>query len=201
MKTIKKLTVLFTLISVLSISSCKKDKDFTGSREDIESFLGSDVVEAMDDIGFNMNYGENPPQIEGQFLISPADLLSSTVPDDPETHRFNDLKAIFKNQDNKMLTIDYEGDEMFENSVGKGTFIAGDGEYFTVAMKTETTKTFGGKGESAFIITGKITAEGIEDVEVAAFMIKIITEDLLFPFIPENTGRVIIDGDSLAERL
>lgn len=201
MKKIGRFSLVIVLVFVLSISSCKKDKAFNGTREDVQSFLGKDLVEALDDIGFNMNYGETPPQLEGSFLVSPADLKSSTVPGDPDSHTFNDLKAIFKNQNNNDLTIDYEGDELFENSKGLGTFIAGDGEYFTVAVKSETTKLTGGKAESAFVFNGRITDAGIVDVEIAAFVIEIIQKDFLFPFIPENTGRVIIDGDGLSKRL
>lgn len=197
----KKLSVIIALISILSFSSCQKDRDFNGGREDMEKFLGEDLIRSLDEIGFVMNYGEKPPQIVGNFLVNPAKLKSSTVPGDPATKTFNDLKLIFKNQNNKELTIDYVGSQETENSIGKGTFIAGNGKYFTVAMKTQTTKTGGGKAETAFIIKGKMSSAGIVDVEVAFFNIKIIQEDAIVPFIPENTGRVLIDGNGLAKRL
>lgn len=197
----KKTIVVLTLIGILSFSSCKKEKDFDGSRINVESFLGSEVVEAMDDIGLTLFYGEKPPQIEGSFLINPAELKSSTVPADPETHTFDDLVASFKNQNNKDLTLDYEGDEFYENSVGQGTFIAGDGDNFTVYMKTKTTTILGGEALTAFIISGKMSSEGIVDTEVAVFMIEIIKDDIIVPFIPENTGRLIIDGNYLSDRI
>ncbi|MGB0886412.1 MAG: hypothetical protein ACPGR5_08295 [Chitinophagales bacterium] len=193
--------IAIILIGVISLSSCTKDRDFNGERGDIEKFLGVELVESLDEIGFKMYYGEKPPQIEGDFLVNSADLKSSTVPNDPDSHTFNDLKISFKNQNNKELTIDYQGDELDANSVGIGTFIAGNGKYFTVAMKTETTKDNGGKAESAFVITGKMTKAGIVDVEVAVFLIKIIEENPNDKFIPENTGRVIVDGNGLATRV
>lgn len=197
----KNLLVITLFIGSLIFNSCQKERDFNGTKTDIENFVGEDLVEVLDNANFKMYYGDKPPQIQGQYLINPAELLSSTVPNDIFPRTFNDLKITFSNQKNIDLTIDYEGDQSVENSVGKGTFITGDGKFFTVFIKTETTKTNGGIGSSVTIVSGEKTNKGIKNTEVALFLLEIIEEDPVVPFIPENTGRIIVDGNGLSNRI
>lgn len=131
----KNLTIIFILTGILGFSSCKKEKDFNGSRGDIEKFLGVELVKALDEVGYNMNYGSTPPKVEGKFIVNPAELISSTVESDYTPYTFDDLIIVFKNQNNQALTLDYKGDQIYENSVGKGTFIAGEGNFFYSSYK------------------------------------------------------------------
>src|SRR5680860_77220 len=64
---------------ILLFNSCCRNCDeysvetaeFDGSRKAIEEFYSPDLVEALVDLGFNLNVGSTPPNVEGNYFISP----------------------------------------------------------------------------------------------------------------------------------
>ena len=184
---------------------CKKDDDvedaggFDGSIEDIEDFYNSDIVDALLALGFDINTGNNPPNIEGSYLVSSAVLQNSSVPGDTNGTVFPNLLMNFNNQEGELLTIDFDGSSGVEIYNGDGSFISGDNNEFSVFLKIIAERS-GQTAETTFAISGVITNEGISDVQVAVLMI----DDEGDPggiFIENNTGRVLFDGDGLAERI
>ncbi|HZW77351.1 MAG TPA: hypothetical protein VFF21_03475, partial [Flavobacteriaceae bacterium] len=83
--------------------------------------------------------------------------------------------------------------------VGDGSFISGDGNKFTVYLITATeSDTY--RADTAIVISGKIENDGIHDIQLGFFM----KDNYGNPggnFIGNNEGRIIVDGDGLAEKI
>ncbi|MDT0556782.1 hypothetical protein [Patiriisocius hiemis] len=201
----KQYKILFLLSLFLVFSACKKDDDgdndqsFDGSIEDIESFYNSDVVDALIDLGFEINTGNNPPTIEGSYLCTPSILEATSVPNDVIGSQFPDLFLNFRNQDNSTLTIDFDGASGSETYDGAGSFVSGSDDQFSVFLIITVTRD-GETAEVTFAISGTKEADGIANLQVALIMIDDNGDPGGF-FIENNTGRVLTDGDDFSEEL
>jgi len=203
MKRIILLAIAFSTVLV----SCKKDDNgksdddsgFDGSIQDIEDFYSSDIVDALDNLDFDINTGNNPPNIEGVYFVSPSILQASSVPGDTPGIQFPDITMNFSNQDSDNLTIDFTGDSGPEVYDGDGSFISGDNNRFSVFLIINVTS--GGQtAETTFAISGQLGDDGIENVQVAVLML----DDNGDPgdyFIENNTGRVLYDEDGFSPEI
>jgi len=214
MKKINKFALsIFLLTLFFTINSCSKMKNYDGSRSYIEKFLGADALTALEQLDIPIYYGDTPPNIEGDYVASVHTVVETTVPEDPTPpFELTDFKFHFKNQNQKKLTLDFEAEEGadflsmiigedYTEHKGKGTYISGHDDYFTVYIKDEVKTKLLGKAITSKIISGRITQSGIVDYKISALMIKIIRKDYIQPWIPENTARVAMDSDNLVENL
>lgn len=189
------------LLTAIVLTGCSKDDDgsdsFDGSMTSISDFVGQEILDTMTDLGLTIHPGNKPPNIEGKFLMSPSILESSNIPSDTPGNLFSDLLLTFSNQ--KGLNIKYTGEQTQTSSVGKGSFISGEGDLFSVFLNVISTKTNQPKEmEEIYVFTGRITSEGIKDIQVALFMVENNGNDGV---IENGQGRVFIDGDNLARRV
>lgn len=147
-------------MSLVLTTACSKDDDegpsgkFDGSVRSLEEFYNPDLVKALKDLGFTTNTGTNPPNIEGEFIGKPLELKKSSVPGDYEIGtKFSDYTFEFTNQNNQQSTVDYIGNGGGQKDVGAGSLISGNGDSFSVYLKTTSTL---GKypAESAMAISG-----------------------------------------------
>jgi len=191
----------FTFIIVFLFIGCSKDDDgveeiFDGSTHSIIEFIGNDIYYEMVDLGLKIHPGNNPPNIEGKYLMSPSILENSNIPSDVNGRQFGDLLLEFLNQ--KGLEIQYTGEQSNISSVGKGSFISGSGENFSVFLHVIATKpNQPNEMEEILVFSGRIAPEGIYDIQCALFMIE---NNGNTGVIENGQGRIFIDEDGLAER-
>ena len=81
--------------------------------------------------------GSNPPNIEGEYLVSPVVLLYDASNNFQAGKVFNDLYLKTYNQDMVNNTLDYLDSDGSSEAYGDGSFISGDGTHFTVYFNTE----------------------------------------------------------------
>ncbi len=205
----KKITLGFiAMLLALSVSSCidRDDEygylDADGLTIAVRSVVPQSIIEEMKTLGFPIYGGDNPPNIEGSFLLSPYLLLDSNISTDDVGHEFSDYIYTFYNQDAAALTLElnYENDNGQLNGEGTGGYIVGDGAYFTTFFNTYDIKANGSESETVRAISGKLVAGGIEDVHVSIFMIDDygdVNDDL----IEIGEGRVLYDSDAFSERV
>jgi len=178
------------------------DRVFDGSLESVEQFYSPSQLRAIQQLGLNVNEGDTPPNVEGTFFLSPWVLQASTVPDDQGLIGFEIGAAdiTISNQNNATLTATLKIDEYLEEergtTEGSGSFISGSGSLFTIYFKTVTDYGNGELADTSITISGSVTELGIENIQLAAFVIDGRGND----FIPNDSGRVLIDGDGLSER-
>lgn len=177
-------------------------KSCTCSNKEIEDVIPPEILEEMDPY-INIYRGNNPPVVEGTYLIdpfvtvycqdqgnggySPGDIVNSTY-------------IGFFNQDNSKLTLDFKSESVKNTAYekGNGLFISGEDNKFTVYFDTEgmssgiTTKT-------ALVISGVKTSMGIQNLEYAFVMVE-KGPDPDHVLMAEGVFRVFKDKDGLAEK-
>jgi hypothetical protein len=209
------LVLMTRVLFIMVVAGCSKDGTLEepdkinplenqgkllGSLEELENFYSVEFVDAMIALNFNTNLGNNPPNLEGSYLISPFILEDSTVEQDSAAigGQFQDYLATFSNQDNKNLTIDLEGIQSSQTDNGNGSFVTGDNSSFAVYSKTATLQ---GSTETvtAVAISGILSPNGILKVQFYGAML----DDNGDPdgiFIENNTGRLLVDGDDFSPK-
>lgn len=111
--------------------------------------------------------GSNPPSIEGEFLISPYELIFDSTNGYSPGSLFSDRYVKFYNQDMVNNTIDFRGKQANSESTGSGCFISGEGGYFSVFFNTEGIthcSSYDVYLKQAVVISGIKTDEGIKDL-------------------------------------
>lgn len=196
MKKTHSVSVVLLLIFTFSLTSCsKEDEGFDGSKAAIEDYIGADIVDKMEDFGLQFNTGDNPPDVTGEFYADYLEILNSDVPSDepgngiwPQTFRFYDQNG---------LSVQYSGSGAEQSDEGSGAILTGGDNKFTAILKLKSTYQ-GYNIESAYVLTGTMSEEGILDYQMAATNLGDDAPDGVV--IPEGATRVIHDTDDLAER-
>ena len=192
-----KLALLFILFIGCSDSSDDL-KEFDGSVESIKNFVTSDSYEAMRDMGFIFNTGENPPNVEGSYLMSKNILKNTTVDNDYFIGKeFTDIVYTFSNQ--QELALDFRSKQSSQVSEGFGSLISGEGNKFSIYLKSKTK--IGGSVETTTIdaLSGEFTNTGIKNL----ISISIMLDDKGDPdnvYIENNTGRLLEDKDGFSPK-
>ena len=192
---------IFALMLVTFFSSCEKEEDpepqFTGSLDEIEEFLTPELTEVMSDLGLVINTGNTPPIIEGSYL-GEIFLEETNVAGDIIGKRFSDVVMKFENQDNKDLSITFSYNQTVESGAGIGALIAGTQNSFSAFLKVDSS--LGDEyatAQTAMVVSGKMTADGITDFQWALFMLDNKGESR---YIANNTGRVFSEKDNIAKK-
>ena len=146
--------------------------------------------------------GSNPPNIEGDYLVSPAMLYydSKTQLGLDYGYQFSDSYIRFLHQNMIQNTLDYEEKQGSSVSEGKGAFISGEGDKFSVFFNTESIiyrSGFNIYTKEALVISGIKTNDGIKDLEYAFVMVE-KNNDLDDELMDVGAFRVIIDGDYIS---
>ncbi len=200
--TMKNLKYLFIATIFIFLSCSKEDREEqNASMAALHEYLTPEVVDAMVEMGFNINTGEDPPNIEGKYLASPLLLLQSSLENDsPPGTEFPDLEYIFTEQDNEDLSVFVESYEAATGTTGEGSgaLIIGEGTFFSVFVKQELEDGNGHTYIGVEAISGDLFDTGIIDFQMANMML----DDRGNPngnLIPNNTGRLFEDGDTKAD--
>lgn len=170
-----------------------------GLSNNIHNLLSDENIKAIKNLGFPIYGGDNPPNFENIYLVSPIILKSSTVYGDDEGDSFADMKIQYYNQSNKNLTVnvEYIQGNGIEEGIGEGSFISGTNNELTVFTKLEI---YGDDSEATAVMafSGRLAEDGINNFHFAILMI----DDYGDPndvWIEENTGRLLYDEDGFSE--
>ncbi len=180
-----------------SVEENPEEPVFSGSITAIENFYSVELVESLQELGFLLNTGDTPPNINGTYFISPFVLEASTVPTDTVGNIFVDQTLTFSNQNNEALTIDFQIEGGDQITVGNGSFITGNDNNFSVFLISQSRTGESVLVDTAVSLTGQIDSLGIRNLRWAGLMLddKGDPDDL---YIPNNSGRLIYDSDKLS---
>ena len=170
-----------------------------GLSREINDFVPPSALEELERMGMPIHPGATPPRIEGTYLMAPPILKESTVPGDPAQARFADAYIQFSDQDDVHLTVTTRTAQILSNQVqigeGLATFVVGAEADFSVFAKITTVSTDGDTTVSLQVYSGRRTDQGVSDLHLALMML----DNKGNPqYIPNGTGRVIIDQDGLS---
>ncbi|MDD4141545.1 MAG: hypothetical protein PHR20_01960 [Bacteroidales bacterium] len=195
----KPLVILGIIISVLCCS-CSKNNDTTIILLGTESYIPTvrEVIPSslINKVGV-INEGTVPPKIEGEYIISPYILKSSTVWYDVVGEVRADRYLRFTAQHNGICG--YDTRQYSESAHCDTVYISGSGSAFSVYFIEHRTDTVNGTtAEIAVLISGNVSATGITNL-IYGWMLR----DKYDPngiMLPRNSIRVFEDEDGLASR-
>lgn len=165
----------------------------------INRVIPEEIIDQMDDY-IPIYEGNNPPNVEGQYLLSPSELVYDSTHGFSIGHIFDDLYFQFLNQDMENNTLDYVEEQGNSSQVGTGAFISGEGDRFSVFFNTDGNAVYDDYSfwyKTALVISGIKTADGIKDLDYA-FVLVDKGDDPKPYYIPSGSFRVFKDGDGLS---
>ena len=205
--------ILFVL--TFALFDCSSDDDTNtiiqeGTLADLKNWANPEIIEAIENQGFNIHEGTNPPNIEGSYQISPRVLEATNVPNDFSIGTtFFRINLMFSEQNNNSLTVNFVGEELNQSGDVHNTqsvenflensYITGSGNSFTVFFKVTEVNGNDNEARILYAFSGNITEDGISNIQNALFMLNNFGQDEIY--IANNTGRIFRDSDGLAEHL
>lgn len=198
----KKILLVSTAsVLLFAMFYCKKDGVYETSTTDslspaIHNIVPDSILTKMKKLGFTVNEGFTPPNLENTYFVSPFVLDSSNVPNDYRGAVFADYTVKFYDQDNSKLTIKLNSSGGGETDLGLGGFLAGKNNLFTVFLKVKS-EIGGDSCTGVFVISGKVEAGGIRNFKYANFMLNNYGNPHGY-FIKNGQGRIIYDQDSIS---
>lgn len=201
----KKLHVLLAIVAVTAIATqaCKK-KDMPSNDDiltkKIQDIIPQQYLDSLKKYGLELLTGTNPPNVEGTYLLTPAKLVSSNIPDDfVPGHQFRDSKLKLYEQHNADFGIKLFGLHFLnERDESIATAISGSGNKFTVYGKVKATL---GSYHSiiAIVISGEKDGQNLKNIKYG--LINIDHSNGSPEVIKEGEARIIEDADFVTERI
>ncbi|MCD6098297.1 hypothetical protein J7K18_05310 [bacterium] len=179
----------------------------TGSSEFIPDtvihIITPEQMEILEELGLEINPGSDPPNIEGEYFISPLILIGSSIAEDVIGSQFADYYYNFFNQtEDYEIEVNYHSEGYTDVATGVGSFISGSGSDFSVFLQIEgeiDDSTDYATYTLAKIVSGTISASGIIDCQIGFILTdKYDPDDILIEI---NDARVFEDSDGLANRI
>ncbi len=176
---------------------------------DILRLVPAETIAKVRELGIPIYEGRNPPNIEGAYLMAPLYMTKSTVPNEPvKPDGFNDYKIKVYAQNSANLTasldtksINKSTGNVSATSTGQGTYLAGNGNFFSLFVILETKRTNSTtRSRTVEVYSGELTATGIRNLQSTLFMLEDYG-DSNNELIPINTGRAFKDNDGFSERI
>ncbi len=168
-----------------------------GLSNNIHLLLSDENLDALDNLGFPVYEGYNPPNFENIYIASPLALKSTTISNDEIGKIYGDLRIQFYNQSNTNLTVSVKRLQGGSEGIGNGSFISGTDNEFSVFTKLHSTSS---DSESLLLIacSGRLSDDGISNFHYALLMVDDYGDpnDVL---IENNTGRLFYDEDRFSE--
>lgn len=174
---VMKFIACLLMIAIVS-GACKKDKGSDGPGKKITDVVPAEHLKTVKDNGMQIYEGATPPDIQGEFSISPLrfdyDNYSEPGTGLQPGHIMGDIKVEFEEQQaNQDIQVNFAGTFLGGVEI-KSPFITGSGNNFTVCFEVYM---FGGPAALftypyAYLISG--TAEGgvLKNIKIASVGLK-----------------------------
>lgn len=197
----KKLPLFCLALLAMLAFSCQKEPSSSGDKTEKEivgDMLTNDQLQVLKSMDMPIHSGDNPPDITGYFNASDLDC----VKDSTGLYLKNLIYYYnFHNKDGQEIELDYFNEGKGDVATGKGAYIFGEGNDFTVYMETEgkisgTSITY----THVSLYSGTLTANGIANF-TQGFIMTSKKNDEGGQLMPVNATRIYQEGDMLASKL
>ncbi len=196
------------LATSVVFNGCRKEEEeeeegidpvYNGLSSDIQNIIPADILNKIIDLGMPIHRGDNPPNFENTYFITPLILIQTTVPNDYDLGtQFLDMEVTFYEQNNNNLTVKIDYIQGTQTGIGRGGFIAGEDNKFTVFAAIDV-EISGYHADMIEIYSAKVVSGGLNDFYLANFMIDNYGDPGGVGFIPNGTGRILYDSDGFSE--
>ena len=167
----------------------------------IDQVIPPDIRETVEE-HITIYDGVNPPNVEGEYIISPMELTYDSEYNYSVGHVFSDTYIKLHNQNTHNNTIDYQEKQMNNEQIGDGAFISGEGNNFSIYFNTfgiGHEEEYDINYKTALVISGTITSDGIKNLEYAFVMTEKSSDPRPY-YIPVGAFRSFKDGNGFSDR-
>lgn len=199
------------LVAVIFFSSCTKDSgeifnttviglEENGLTKDINNLVPDTILQEMLNMGMPINTGDSPPNLVGKYFTSPLNLVTSNISSDYVGQGFDDYTWTLYDQSFERLTINVDYDSNNDKSAGSGSYVVGNRESFSIFVEALGENSLKEKYKLVYVLSGNLIGDDIHDFHLALFMI----DNFGNPsgsFIENGQGRVVIDSDTVSEKI
>ena len=190
---------IFTFIAIsFLLASCYDDHSEVIPGQD---FIPDEILAEIRENGQPIFEGLNPPDVTGEYLLSPLTLQKSNFDDSYKPGKvFANQTTMFSDLDPKSLTLRVDIEQAGNLGEGFGSFISGNGNDFTIYVKIAVTEEDGHQTVATEVYSGTLVDGGIKNLYLSYFMI----DDGGDPdgdLIEIGQGRLFRDGDGFSERI
>ncbi|NUQ25064.1 MAG: hypothetical protein HUU34_14040 [Saprospiraceae bacterium] len=194
------LTFLIALTCLFAAGSCEIDNsspevDENGLTPAINDLISAENLDALVNLGLQINGGATPPKLENEYVVSTCVLANSTAGDTPGSVT-QDFFVRLYDQNDFEITVDYRHGTQHGEAVG--SYIVGKDCSFSVFIEVnEINSTTGLQAKLVLVVSGTFVNNGIENIQVANLML----DDFGDPqgiWISNGTGRLFIDQDGFS---
>ena len=180
---------------------------YKSGEKPIDQVIPDDIRKTMEPY-ITIYDGNNPPNIEGIYVIDPMEIVYDMTGDyEPGDKQFAIIYFETSNQNSTTNTLDYREQEVINGVVGseskgEGAFISGEGNNFSVYFNTTGVThldAYDVTSTHALVISGTKTNDGIRDLRYS-FVMMDKGDDPEGMIINKGDFRVFKDGDNWAEK-
>ncbi|WP_394773215.1 hypothetical protein [Flavobacterium sp.] len=187
MKTITfKLFILCLILGATACSSKDSDESETVSPEKkrYDYYVDSDMQKSINQLGIIVHKGNTPPNIEGEYRIDPFRCTMSNFNDALLGVNLGTATLKLSNQNTANLSVDFKNFTLYsynaqnETWEGKGSFISGEGNKFSILLHSNGELDYGtytAKYQNLIILSGELDVannkiKGIKNIQMASIM-------------------------------
>jgi hypothetical protein len=205
-----KLILLCIVLATTSCSSSDDNQDYPVVLPEpnlYDYYVDSTMQKSIDQLGIKIHKGTTPPTVEGVYTIDPFYCANSNFADALEGTSFGTSTLTLSNQNTARLSIDFKNflintyDNTNETWEGKGTFISGEGNNFSILFNSDgelDKGTYIAKYKNLIILSGELDTQdgkikGIKNLQMASIM----SDDYKDPYntlISIGKGRLFINS-------
>ncbi|OIV41371.1 hypothetical protein [Flavobacterium johnsoniae] len=180
---------LFLLCLFLGITSCSsndsnEDENVNPEKNSYDYYVNTTMQKAIDDLGITIHKGLTPPNVEGVYTIDPLRCTMSNFNDGYLGVSLGASLLTLSNQNTAKLCVDFKNftiysyDTKTETWEGKGSFISGEANKFSVLLHSEgelKNNNLISKYQNLIILSGELDKvnneiKGIKNVQLASIM-------------------------------
>lgn len=204
MKTVIPIKIVMILFITFLLASCKKTGSSSPEFEDgilieISEKISPDILDIIEnELDMPIHRGDNPPMVDGTFIMNPYVLHRTNVQNDREPgYLFAPLHMRLSGQNSENYTINFDTVHSTISeapSFGPGSFIIGNGKRFSV-FGFQQQQFDGVTIHLLSILSGILEEDGISSPHRLFFM---IDNGGLSNRLPNNTGRSFVHGNNKA---
>jgi len=160
--------IIIYILPILLIASCCKDESAIIPGQ---NFIPDEILDEIEANGQPIYDGYDPPELKGTFFVSSLVKVESNFVDFASPYGFADETLTFSDYNKNNLTLKVSYEQGSTKGEGLGSFISGEGEYFTVYVKIDVEENDGHTYVSTKVISGTLQENGIKDIAISFFMV------------------------------
>lgn len=180
---------LFILCIVLGATACSSDDSNekvtdTSEKKLYDYYVDTNMQKSIDQLGIKIHKGDTPPNVEGIYTIDPFRCTMSNFNDGYLGVTLGASTLTLSNQNTANLSVDFKNltiysfDSNNEIWEGKGSFISGEGNKFSIFLHSngELNKgSYTAKYQNLIILSGELDIvnnqiKGIKNLQMASIM-------------------------------